>query len=266
MDESPFADGPAEQLRGVPITECFPLPLRPQALASMHRVLATGQGDACTAEVEGADGRSRHFDIRFAPIRARDEVTALAVIAEETTDQIRAEHAIATQARMIESMLEGVAVINEHGVIEITNPAFDGMFGYGRGDLIGRDVEVIADSAFGQPERWRSKQDAGSMALEFESQRRDGSSFAAAGGLSRFEVAGRNHSLVVLQDVSERKQLERAILLAVNREQSRIGNDLHDGLGQELTGIALMLRGVAFVATLIARSDSGAPQWKARTK
>ena len=58
-------------------------------------------------------------------------------------------------------------------------------------------------------------------------------------------MAGRNHSLVVLQDVSERKQLERAILHAVNREQYRIGNDLHDGLGQELTGIALMLRGVA---------------------
>ena len=58
-------------------------------------------------------------------------------------------------------------------------------------------------------------------------------------------MAGRNHCLVVLQDVSERKQLERAILQAVNREQYRIGNDLHDGLGQELTGIALMLRGVA---------------------
>ena len=63
--------------------------------------------------------------------------------------------------------------------------------------------------------------------------------------LSRFEVAGRNHSLLVLQDVSERKQLERAILQAVSREQYRIGNDLHDGLGQELTGIALMLRGLA---------------------
>ena len=35
------------------------------------------------------------------------------------------------------------------------------------------------------------------------------------------------------------------MLEAVNREQYRIGNDLHDGLGQELTGIALMLRGVA---------------------
>ncbi len=35
----------------------------------------------------------------------------------------------------------------------------------------------------------------------------------------------------------------------MNHEQYRIGNDLHDGLGQELTGIALMLRGVAGRAT-----------------
>ena len=83
------------------------------------------------------------------------------------------------------------------------------------------------------------------MRVEFDGLRSDGSHFAAAGLLSRFDVAGRNHCLVVLQDVSERKQLERAILQAVNREQYRIGNDLHDGLGQELTGIALMLRGVA---------------------
>jgi signal transduction histidine kinase len=34
------------------------------------------------------------------------------------------------------------------------------------------------------------------------------------------------------------------VLEASNREQQRIGNDLHDGLGQELTGIALLLRGL----------------------
>ena len=38
---------------------------------------------------------------------------------------------------------------------------------------------------------------------------------------------------------------EREILEIVSREQQRIGSDLHDGLGQELTGIALMLKGVA---------------------
>jgi signal transduction histidine kinase len=47
-----------------------------------------------------------------------------------------------------------------------------------------------------------------------------------------------------LNDVTERKQLEREIIEIANREQQRIGSDLHDGLGQDLTGIALMLKGV----------------------
>ena len=41
-------------------------------------------------------------------------------------------------------------------------------------------------------------------------------------------------------DRTERKQLEKAILEASGREQRRIGQDLHDGLGQDLTGIAFM--------------------------
>ena len=46
-----------------------------------------------------------------------------------------------------------------------------------------------------------------------------------------------------------------SIIDIANREQQRIGSDLHDGLGQELTGIALMLRGV--VAQL-SKEDSAA--------
>jgi len=41
-------------------------------------------------------------------------------------------------------------------------------------------------------------------------------------------------------DITERKHLERAILEISGREQRRIGQDLHDGLGQHLTGIAFM--------------------------
>jgi PAS domain S-box-containing protein len=41
-------------------------------------------------------------------------------------------------------------------------------------------------------------------------------------------------------DVTERKRLEKAVLDVSTREQRRIGQDLHDGLGQHLTGIAFM--------------------------
>ena len=43
-------------------------------------------------------------------------------------------------------------------------------------------------------------------------------------------------------DITERKHLEKAILDISEREQRRIGQDLHDGLGQHLTGIAFITK------------------------
>ena len=43
-----------------------------------------------------------------------------------------------------------------------------------------------------------------------------------------------------IRDITERKHLEKTILEISAREQRRIGQDLHDGLGQHLTGIAFM--------------------------
>ncbi len=50
---------------------------------------------------------------------------------------------------------------------------------------------------------------------------------------------------ISVTNITERKRLERDILDVSSRERHSIGRDLHDGLGQELTGIALMLRSLA---------------------
>jgi PAS domain S-box-containing protein len=47
------------------------------------------------------------------------------------------------------------------------------------------------------------------------------------------------------RDITESKRLEHEILEVSSRERQTIGRELHDGLGQELTGVALMLRGLA---------------------
>ena len=44
----------------------------------------------------------------------------------------------------------------------------------------------------------------------------------------------------IARDITERKRLEREILDISNREQRRIGHDLHDGVCQQLAGIAFM--------------------------
>jgi len=51
-----------------------------------------------------------------------------------------------------------------------------------------------------------------------------------------------NYVIATGIDITEREQLERAILNISSREQRRIGQDLHDGLGQHLTGIAFMAK------------------------
>ncbi|MGZ4987908.1 MAG: ATP-binding protein, partial [Limisphaerales bacterium] len=49
-------------------------------------------------------------------------------------------------------------------------------------------------------------------------------------------------NLSILRDVTESRDLEREIQQVSEREQRRIGQDLHDGLGQALTGIAFMAK------------------------
>jgi PAS domain S-box-containing protein len=58
--------------------------------------------------------------------------------------------------------------------------------------------------------------------------------FDRHGELSGFQAVGRN--------VTNVKRLERQIREISQREQERIGHDLHDGLGQELTGLSLLLK------------------------
>jgi PAS domain S-box-containing protein len=48
------------------------------------------------------------------------------------------------------------------------------------------------------------------------------------------------HCISIQRDVTERKRLEKEILEISDCEQRRIGQDLHDGLGQHLTGIELL--------------------------
>ena len=59
------------------------------------------------------------------------------------------------------------------------------------------------------------------------------------------DASGRALHLVgFVVEIADPHSLERELIEMANREQHRIGNDLHDGLGQDLTGIALMLRAI----------------------
>jgi PAS domain S-box-containing protein len=59
------------------------------------------------------------------------------------------------------------------------------------------------------------------------------------------DMLGQTAQLVFAVDVTERRAFGRALIEAVASEQRRIGQEVHDGLGQELTGLALSVRALA---------------------
>lgn len=152
--------------------------------------------------------------------------------------------------RKSEAVLRAAVLVDPANyAICLTNPTFDRMFGYDNAELLGRSSEPLFNMLTVQRRRLsRALREAGKTGeigpVEFECTRQDGTRFVAACVVTPLTVSGAEHWLIVLNDVTERKQLEREIIEIANREQQRIGSDLHDGLGQELTGIALMLKGV----------------------
>ena len=63
----------------------------------------------------------------------------------------------------------------------------------------------------------------------------------------------------VARMITERKRLQKEILEISEREQRRIGNDLHDGLCQELAGVELMCQVVE--QKFAPQSKSSPPRW-----
>jgi len=53
------------------------------------------------------------------------------------------------------------------------------------------------------------------------------------------EARVKERTLALTQEMAERERIERELLEISEREQRRIGRDLHDSLGQHLTGVAL---------------------------
>lgn len=193
----------------------------------------------------------RVFELRLRPVHAGDRIAGVVMNATEITRRREADELRETQARMLETLREAVAMVGSDGVIRLANASFDRLFGFATGGAIGTSLAqrfVVADAgsdaAFDKEMRDAAAQPVATR-IERECTRCDGERFTASVAAAAIHLADGDHWLVTFTDVTERKQLEREILEIANREQLRFGSDLHDGLGQDLTGIALMLRGVA---------------------
>ena len=150
---------------------------------------------------------------------------------------------------VLETAVDAIVIIGERGVIQTFNRAAERMFGYERAEVIGQNVSILMPSPFREHhDAYLSKYlQTGEPKIigigrEAVGKRKDGSVFPIELSVSEVLAGGSRTFTGVVRDISERRQLENEILQVSEREQQRIGHELHDGLCQELAGIAFALQ------------------------
>ncbi len=131
----------------------------------------------------------------------------------------------------------------------LVNDAAVRQYGWTRDELMSRTVDLLAGSTTRTvlpPLR-----DTGAtfdLAPEpFETQHvtKDGRVLEVEVWTQSIDCGGLPGELVFAIDVTERRAFGQALMDAIGGEQRRIAQEMHDGLGQELTGLALSVRALA---------------------
>lgn len=153
---------------------------------------------------------------------------------------------------ILETAVEGIVTIDERGLIESFNPAAEKIFGYTAREVIGQNVSLL----MGTPHRERhdtylaNYRHTGHAKIigigrETFARRKDGTLFPLDLSVSEVRLSDRKMFTGFIRDITERKALEKQILEISEREQRRIGQDLHDGLCQHLAGIEMLAQVLA---------------------
>ncbi len=175
------------------------------------------------------------------------EVAHVVVVTRDITDQVRAELALqASESRLrtvLDSMVDGVIVIDEQGIIESFNPAAEAIFGYRPEEAMGQNVKLLMPEpdALSHDGHLRRHRETGKASIigvgrEVTGRRKDGTTFPMDLAVSTMASGGRRCFVGVARDISERKAVELELVHALETAQvaSRAKSEFLSSMSHEL--------------------------------
>lgn len=136
-------------------------------------------------------------------------------------------------------------IIEEDTTISMLNVKFEAVTGYARDEMVGQPwakyvAEEDRDRLRGYHFRRRVKPDSAPRNYEFKIRTKGGELKDVFMTIAM--IPGTKLSIASMLDITERKQLEKEILRISERERLKIGQELHDDLGQHLIGVEVMTK------------------------
>lgn len=195
--------------------------------------------------------RKRNFsedDVNF--LRVVANVLAAALERRKTEEALMESEA--KSRAILETTVDAMITIDVRGIVESFNKAAERIFGYRAEEVIGQNVKMLMPEPYREEHDGyiRSYHETGrrniiGIGREVTGRRKDGSTFPMDLAVSEVRLGDRNIFTGIIRDITDRRHLEQRLLEISDEERRRIGQDLHDGLGQMLTGIGLIGQNLA---------------------
>jgi PAS domain S-box-containing protein len=181
--------------------------------------------------------------------QADGTVGGIVIFVEDISARKRAEDALVKSETRMQAILntatDAVITMEIHGIIQSVNPAAEKMFGYTAAEMVGQNMKMLMPSPYREEHDGylANYRDTGEKRMigtnrEVDARHRDGRLFPVELAVSEVKDLGLFTGMV--RDITRRKLLEREVVEVASLEQRRIGQDLHDTIGQELTALNLL--------------------------
>lgn len=163
---------------------------------------------------------------------------------------------------IVDSAPDGIVVVDDTGAMLLVNKQLESMFGYDRGELLGRPVDHLLptdlvarhcahrDGCHAAPSVRFMGHPVDGNEMQLEGRCKDGTALAVEISLSPVQGPSGSCTIAAVRDVRERLAAERMAQEAHDRaklleDRERIGRDLHDTVIQELFAVGMGLQSLA---------------------
>lgn len=226
--------------------------------ATMHRLLRQMKDKPKEAAVLDSvleNKKGERVDVLAAPACLRNErgefqqgMLIMLDITQRQKEQEQWKREAELNKMMIDHAPVGIGLLEMDGSVVRVNAASEKLFGFKSKEFKGQPVwklPILAPGEAGASKRRFEAlaSGAGHVSAIVQMQTRTGETHhvkAETTAVTR-PADGKRYLITTGMDITEQRKLESEVIRVAEQEHIRIGHDLHDGVGQTLTGIASLV-------------------------